>query len=146
MASIYTIGARTPAAAAGAAYATIHNTSTDVLYVREIGIFLSAATATSVGLIRPSNTPVATTSQLGQAHDTARPAGTGNIDTAWSTAPTIGTLYLRRITLPATVGAGVIWAFPPDMPLILNASQWLVLWNFGGSAGAACDVYATWDE
>jgi hypothetical protein len=146
MASIYTVGVRTPAAAAGATYATIHNAATDVLYIREIGLFLSAATATSCGLIRASNTPVASTSAVGQAMDTARPAGTGNVDTAWSTAPTIGSIYLRRITLPATIGAGIIWTFPPDMPLILNASQWVVLWNFGGSAGAACDVYVTWDE
>jgi len=146
MASIYSLGVRTPAATAGAAYATIHTAASDRAYVREVGIFLSAATASSVALVRSSNTPVASTSALGQAHDTAAPSATVNVDSAWSTAPTVGANYLRRTTLPATIGAGLIWTFPPDAPLILNASQWLVLWNFGIAAGSALDIYCVWDE
>lgn len=143
---MYSISNTSVAAAAGAAYCTLHTVGTERAFLREIGISLNAATATSIGLIRPSNTPVATTSVLGQAHDAAEGASTVNMDTAWSTAPTIGTLYLRRVVFPATAGVGLIWAFPPGQEIVIPLSGWLVLWNFGGAGGSACSVYWTWEE
>jgi hypothetical protein len=134
----------TPAAASGATYATIHAVASRRLVISEIGFSNNAATASSIQLIRPSNTPVATTSLLGQADDPAEAAATGNIDTAWSTAPTIGTNPLQRIVLPATVGAGGIWTFPNG--LVIPVSGWLVVWNHGGAAGSAQSLYAVWDE
>jgi hypothetical protein len=146
MPSFYTNGFSTPAAAAGAPYATIHTGSTLVAEIREIGIFLNAATSSSIGLIRAANSPVASTSQLGQAQDASRPASTVNVDTAWSTAPTIGSIYLRKVTLPATAGAGLIWTWMPDEPLVISVSSWLVIWNYGGSAGSVLNGYVTWLE
>lgn len=144
--AIYTLGFSSVAAASGTAYATIHTGASYRARLLEIGLACNAATASSVGLIRPSNTPVATTSQLGQAEDPADGAATVNVDTAWSTAPTIGTLFLRKFTLPATIGAGVIWSFPADKPLVIPVSGWLVLWNFGASAGSVLNGYAKWQE
>jgi hypothetical protein len=143
----YEAGFVTPAAAAGAAYATIHTAASQRARIREIGLFCNAATASSIQLIRPANTPVATTSVLGQALDPGDPASVTNCDTAWSTAPTISAnVPLRKITLPATIGAGVIWSWLPDQPLVINVSSWLVLWNFGAGAGSVLNGYIAWDE
>ena len=141
----YSCAVTTPAAATGAAFATFHSTASDKPRIVEIGFFNNAATASSVQLIRPANTPVASTSVLGQAEEVADPAGTCNIDTAWSTAPTISTnVPLRRVVLPATAGAGVIWTFPQG--LTIPISGWIVLWNYGGSTASALSLYIVWDE
>lgn len=144
--SWYSVGQATVAAASGAAYATIHTGSSYKARIAEIGVACNAATASSIGLIRAANTPIATTSVLGQAEDPSDPASTVNFDTAWSTAPTIGSNYLRRFGLPATIGAGLIWTWAPDKPLVLPVSSWLVLWNFGASAGSILQAYVKWLE
>jgi len=143
---LYSAANTTPAAAAGAAYCTLHCVATERAYIREIGISLNAATASSVGLGRPANTPTATTSVLGQAHDAAEGAATVNMDTAWGTAPTAPTIFMRRVVFPATAGVGLIWAFPPGSEIIMPVSGWLTFWNFGGAAGSACSLYVTWEE
>lgn len=143
---IFSTSVATPAAGAGAAYATIHTPAGRTCRIREIGSFNNAATASSIGLIRPTNTPVATTSVLGQAQDPILGASLVNVDTAWSTAPTVGTTFFRRVQLPATISAGIIWTFPIDAPLILAASSWLVVWNFGAGAGSVQQLYMVWDE
>lgn len=144
--SRYGVELATVAPAAGAPYATIA-AGTKRVELRELGLFCNAATASSVRLLRPANTPVATTSTLCQPHDPANTlASTTNIGTAWSTVPTISTnIGTRRITLPAQIGAGVIWTFY-DSPLVIPPSGWLVLWNFGAAAGSVLNMYATVDE
>ena len=146
MGNRFQVGVRTPAATTGAAYATIHTGASYRARILEIGVATSAATLSSIGLGTPANTPVATTSTLGQVYDTADGVATTNADTAWSTAPTAPTIFMRRFAIPATSGAGLIWTFDPTAPLILAKSSWLCLWNFGGSTAAACDVYFVWEE
>ncbi len=146
MAGSYSIGFSTVAAATGAPYCTLHTGATLRARIQEIGLFVNAATVSSVGLIRPSNSPVASTSLLGQAEDPSDLASTVNVDTAWSTAPTIGSLFLRRITIPATVGQGVIWTWPQGGELIVNASSYLVFWNFGALTGSILNGYVKWIE
>lgn len=142
----YSVGVVTPAASAGAAYATIHTAATDRCKILEIGAFCNAATSSSIGIVRASNTPVATTSTLGQAEDPAEAAATVNVDTAWTTAPTVGANFLRRFVSQAAIGSGVIWTWPSDKPLVLNVSTWLVVWNYGGLAGSALSLYVKFDE
>lgn len=143
---LYSVGIRSAAAASGATYATLHTGASYRARIREISFFLSAATASSIGLIRPSNTPVASTSTLGQAVDPGDPASTINVDSAWSTAPTIGSNYLERYDFPATAGVGGIIVYPPERPLVVAVSSWLVFWNFGGGTGAALDLNVKWEE
>lgn len=147
MAGLYSAGFASVAAATGAPYATFHTGANIRARIREIGVFVNAATASSVQLIRPANTPVATTSVLGQAEDPADPTSTVNIDTAWSTVPTISTnVPLRKITIPATIGNGVIWSWNPGEELLIPVSSWLVFWNFGGSTGSVLNGYVRWVE
>lgn len=143
---LYEVGFASVAAASGAAYCTIHTGASYKARILEIGIAVNAATASSVGLGKPANTPVATTSLLGQAEDPSDPASTVNVDTAWSTAPTVPANFLRKFGLPATIGAGLIWSWPSDKPLVLPVSSWLTLWNFGASAGSVLNGYVKWVE
>lgn len=146
--AIFENGAVSAAAAAAAAYCTIHTAASRTARLLEIGISedTSVAAGSAIGLGRPANTPVASTSVLGQARDALSGVSLTNVDTAWSTAPTAPTNFLRRMRLPAAIGAGVIWTFSPEDPLTLAASSWLVIWNYGGAAGAALPLYMVWDE
>lgn len=143
---LYSISAASPAALTVAPIATIWAAAGTRLKLKEIGVFCNAATASGVALYRPTNTPVASTTAVGQAYDTADVAGGGLLGTAWSTAPTVSAaLSLRRVQLPAAIGAGVIWQF--DNLIIGPAGTGsLVLWNFSGSTNSVLQVYAVWDE
>ena len=76
-------------------------------------------------LCRPGNTMTGTTTTAGGAHDFSAPAAIGTGYTAWSTAPTVGTV-LATWTVPQTTGS--MWEeFPPtgyewQIPAIANAA------------------------
>jgi hypothetical protein len=139
------ISVTTPAAAAGANYACLR-APTRRSKLRELSAFLNAATASSIGLIRITNTPVATTTVVGQALDPADPTATTTLDTAWSTAPTFGTSYLTRAVLPNVAGNGIIWVFSDPIILTTTNTSWLAVVNFGGAAGSALSLTAKWEE
>src|SRR3954468_13299108 len=109
---LYTHAARTTTVTTGVATWEMRSTSTDRLFIVEIGIFLGAATASTFGLGRPAAIGVTPTTPVTvQAMDPGDPAGTGTTAVAWGTAPTAPTsaIYLRRVGLPAAIGNGVIW-------------------------------------
>ena len=141
----YEVGVLTTAAATATPHMSLHAAATGSRpRIYEIGFFNNAATASSVGLGRPANSPTATTSVLGQAEDPADSAALTNMDTAWSTAPTAPTNYFKRIVLPATIGAGIIWTFPKG--IVLANSAYLTLFNFGAGTASALNVYMVWEE
>ncbi len=59
-------------------------------------------------------------------------------DLSWGTGPTVPLAFLRRISLPAVIGAGVIWTFPNGLDIPEESS--IVLWNLG--TNAVVDAYA----
>jgi hypothetical protein len=144
MAVPYELGVVSVAAANGAAYCTIHTGATRRMRLWEVGFFTAAGTIASVGIGTPANTPVATTSVLGLANQVNDPTATVNVDTAWSTAPTVPAKFFRQVTLPATAGSGMIWVF--QRPLLIGVSSWLTLWNFGAATGPILDGYFSWEE
>ena len=145
--TVYSVGVSKTAPTTGTAIAMIRPATSDEVQVREIGVFNSTAIASSVGLIRNATTGTPSTSTLFQAGDMDRPAATCNLDTAWSAAATIGSIYLRKIVLPATIGAGIIWTFGPGELWAANgATSQLLLWNFGAATAAALEVYVAIDE
>lgn len=114
------------------------------LRVFEIGVFATTAVAGEVGLIRPTAVGATfTSSAVGAALDNASAAGVAVVDTAATTAPTIGTNYMRRVQLPATIGAGVIWTFPLGINVPVSSS--LALWQLSAAA-VGYDVYFDYDE
>jgi hypothetical protein len=57
----------------------------------------------------------------------------------------VGSNPLRRIVLPAAIGAGVIWQFDRLIAGVLGTTS-LVLWNFGGAAASALSLYIVCDD
>ena len=145
-ANFYSCGVRSPSPGAGAAYVTIHTGANLRAFVFDIQTAMSTTTQSLYALFRTNNTPVASTSQLGQADDPTSPASTVNVDTAWSTAPTIGAnVAFRRDTTPSgiAVGFGATWLW--DEPVVIPVSSWLVVWNPSGTP-AGSDVTIRWYE
>jgi hypothetical protein len=147
----YEIGAATVAAATVATYATLQGATTRDIEVDEVGFFCNAATASSVQICRPANTPVATgTSLLNAVNPDVAVAGVSTYASTWSTPPTTPTVIFRRITLPATIGAGYVAAWQPGFGLALSktagTTQWLVLWNFGAGTGSVLQAYFRAEE
>lgn len=143
----YAAGFTTTATAAAAAIADLRSGSGERLYVREIGLFLAAATASSVGLYRPSTLGTASTTVAGQPVDPADAAATGSIGTAWSVAPAVSTnVPIRKAALPAAIGNGIIWTFPDRNGLVVPVSSSLLLWNWGAGANSILNGYIEWEE
>jgi hypothetical protein len=144
---LYSLGSRTSGVTTGVATWELRSTSTDRLRIREIGVFMGAATASTFGLGRPTAIGVTPTTPVTVlAEDSGDPAGTGTIALAWATAPTAptGPNYIRRVSLPATVGAGIIWSWWNGPGLIVPVSSSIVLFNL--ATNGVADVYAVIDE
>lgn len=144
--AIYEIGAATVAAATGAAYSTVKGDTAKSAFLKETSAYCNAATASSVLLGRPANTPVdTTTTVLNAVNPDASSATSARHASTWSTAPTTPTVVFRRITLPATIGAGFIWVWNPgDEPVTsktAGTTNWFVWWNFGAGAGSVLNQY-----
>jgi hypothetical protein len=142
----YAVGFTTAATAAGAAIVDLRSAAGERLYVREIGMFLNAATASQIGVYRPSTLGTASTSIVPVPVDPADPAATGSVGTAWSVAPAVSTnVPLRRAMLPAAIGNGFIWQFS-ERGLVVPVSSSLLFWNYGAGANSVINGYIEWDE
>jgi hypothetical protein len=93
----------------------------------EIALSLANTTASVFGLARSLNVPTQTSPVLVQAENPGDPAGLSLCATAWSVAPSLPSLFLRRGSIPGVFGAGVAWTFPRG--LILAPGSTLVVWN-----------------
>lgn len=110
----------------------------------ELGFFLAAATASVIGFGRPAaigTTPTSPVNFLPEDPNDIVASGVIQSALAWAGAPTIPTSFMRRISLPATIGTGVIWTFPEGIVIPVEAS--LILWNL--STNAVMDAYAVID-
>ncbi|HXI15507.1 MAG TPA: hypothetical protein VNM48_03975 [Chloroflexota bacterium] len=143
----YAIGlAANVTATASAVRAEIRAAGTSRPRITEITVTNAAATVITLLLGRSAAIGVTPTSPLTvQALDPADPAGTTTTAIAWGTAPTItGITPLQRVTLPATIGAGMSWSFERGILLPLNGS--LIFWNLAASSSAALDISIVIDE
>lgn len=143
----YEQGVASVAAATVASYQTMRASTSREALLREYGAFCNAATASPFLLGRPANTPTATTSVLFNAVNPDQSvASTSNMDSAWSTAPTTPTVIFRRVSLPATIAAGIVFVWNPGEEIVLSktagSNQWLVVWNYSGSTGSVLNTYA----
>lgn len=136
------LGVRTVAPVTAAAYANFVPGSGRPMRILEIGVSVATAAASGIGLGLAANTPVASTTTLGESDDNV--VAVGGIGTVWSTAPTAPTKFKMRLLVPATAGLGLIWRF--DAPGLLVTDQKLTIWNFHTATAAALDLYAVWDE
>ncbi len=141
----FELGVNSVAAAAAAAYLEIRS-PTKPVSVLELGFFTQAATASSVGIGRPAAIGVTPTSPQ-TVLSTVSTSLTGTVQTAsaWGTAPTVPANHFRRLTFPASIGAGAILQWPVG-DLVIPTGGSLVLWNFGGAAGSILSCYVAVEE
>jgi hypothetical protein len=109
----------------------------------EIGLTINAATASVFGLGRPQAIGITPTSPVDMLPEDPGEPGSTTFETAlaWGTAPTVPLAFLRRVSLPATIGAGIVWQFPQG--LIIPVSSSLVVWNI--TAVSVADIWIAGD-
>ena len=142
--AIYSISQRTSSGTAATAAWEIISTSAQVRpAILELGFTQNAGTAGVFGLGRPQAKGVTpTTPQTSLAEDYNEVAGNTTVAVAWGTGPTVPLNFFRRISCPATIGAGVIWTFPRG--LIIQSNFSIVLWVI--ATAPVVDVYAVTNE
>lgn len=141
--SVYSLAINTTVTTTAAAAADLKASSANSPKLMECGVSLGAATASTFGLGRPANTPTQTSPVLLQAENPADPTAQSGSAVAWSVAPTVPVQFFRRIAMPNTVGAGIIWTFPRG--LVIPASGSLVVWNLAVNS-ASTNVWWVVDE
>ena len=112
--------------------------------IREIGIAIVNATASTFALGRPAalgitpTTPVSLLSLLNSLT-----LSQAQLAVAWGTGPTIPSILSRQCSLPAVAGSERIWKF--DAPgLFIPAGGSIILWTL--SIVSIADVYFVIDE
>ncbi len=138
-------------ATANAPLVAIRVPATERAAILEMGITTTGtAAATQLGIVRAttvSGTPAATV--LGQNVIPGAPASGTLLVPAWTTAPVLGASYLRRVSLPSAVGAGVIWSWPADRPLVVgqgSAIAEIVIANLVALAPMTFQLYLIWED
>ena len=149
----YAVGGRSAATAATANHAAValwNPHATKVLYVRELWVFKTVATADNHALqrITARGTPGSTVTPNGTScFERIRvvPASGAVLDlAAYTGQPTLTGGILARANLPAAIGAGFIWVFaeaiavPPGEGLALITPAAVIL--------QPSDITVVWDE
>lgn len=142
--SLYSLSQRTTATAAASASWEVRSTAANKPRLMEIGISQNAATAGVYGLGRPGAIGITPTSPQTflDEQDGNGPAGNTTCAVAWGTGPTVPANFFRRISCPATIGAGAILSFPKGLGIPVSGS---VVWWIIATA-PVCDVWAVVDE
>lgn len=143
--SNYERGDLTTATAAASAALEIRAGASEPMYIKELGLFLTAATASTLGLGRPANTPAGGTVGLGSADldpDDVPSVG-GVVLSGQTTAPTAPTIFKRTIVLPGAIGNGIVWTWP-EPGLRVKQTTSLVVWNV--ALNSALRYYIRWSE
>lgn len=141
--AVYSIANRTSNVTIANPNLELRTAATDRLALMELGWYMAAATASTIGLGRPQAIGITPTSpQTVLAEDVADPVGTATTALAWGTAPTVPLNFFRRLQLPATIGAGITLVFPRG--IIVPVSSSIITWNI--SASGVSDVHVVVDE
>lgn len=143
--AIYSLSQRTTNTTIANAGWSIISAAANNPRIMEVGLSQNTGTATSWGFGRPAAngaTPTSPVAFLTESDNASAGAAVTTACLAWTTQPTAPTNFLRRISTPASVGAGVIWTFP--MGLGMPVSSNLVVWNI--TASVASDVWAVINE
>lgn len=141
--AIGSLSLNTTVTTTGAAGMDLKATSSIAPRIMEIGVNLGAATASTFGIGRAGNSTTQTSAVLLQAENPNDPAMASGCAVAWGSAPTTPAQFFRRVTLPGTVGTGIIFTFPRG--LILAVSAQMLFWNLATNS-ASTNVWWVCDE
>lgn len=143
--AIFAIALRTSGTSANASAAEIIAGANNAFRLLELGLTINAATASVFGYGSPATkgtTPG--TSSTVQAEDSGNTtAGATQVALTWGTGPVIPTNFLRRVSLPATIGSGIVWTFPRGRTVLKTVTD--VIAN-AGVAGSVADIWVVVDE
>jgi len=121
------------------------------IYVKEIGIAIVNATASTFALGRPAAIGVTPTSPVALLSPRSpKEYALAKLAVAWGTPPTIPAAYYRQCSLPATAGAERIWNLVTSVEgsakggIFVPAAGTLILWTL--SAVSIADVYFVIEE
>lgn len=142
--ALFSIALRTSGATSNSAAAEIIAGANNAYRVLELGITINAATASVFGYGSPAAAGVTpATSSTVQAEDSGNTtAGNTKVALTWATSPTNPTNFLRRVSLPATIGAGIVWTFPRGRTVLKTVTD--VLQNI--ATGSVADIWVVVDE
>lgn len=137
-------------ATADAPLVALRAPAAETMRLLELGVTLTAATATRLGLARATTVSVTPgTTKPGRNTIKGAPDSASLLVASWGTAPVISTNYLRRLSLPAAIGAGYVWTWPADRPCIVgdgaNISE-LVIANLVAVAPSVFEFWAIWED
>lgn len=147
----YELGIRTTVTTIAAAAAEFRSASGNIVKLRELGITLGAATASTYGFGRPAAIGVTPTSPITVLPtNPSETAGTATTAIAWGTGPTVPANFFKRIALPATIGAGIIWTWDAAVFIIgpgnaAAAVASIVIWNITANS-AVTELYFVIDD
>lgn len=99
--------------------------------IRSIEVTWATGTTGTIGIGRPGNTPAGGTSTAMPALDVSDTTGTpATLTSGWTTAPTVPSTFIKRTSIAASLGSGVIWNFEPSLLIVGRASraEGLLLW------------------
>lgn len=142
--AIFSIAVRTSSGTTTTAAAEFIASASVAYRLLELGITINAATASVFGYGKPAAAGVtpATTSTV-QAEDSGNTtAGNTTVALTWGTSPTAPTNYLRRVSLPNTVGAGIVWTFPRGRTVLKTVTDCL----FNITTNSVADIWFVVDE
>jgi hypothetical protein len=105
--------------------------STLAYKLMEAGLSMNVGTASVYGLGAPAAIGVSPTTPAALVFEDGGNTSTPGTTTAlaWGTSPTNPTVFQRRVSLPATVGAGICWSFPRGYGIL--KAKTLVIQNIG---------------
>jgi hypothetical protein len=134
---------------AGSALLNLKASSTVPVTLVEVGIFYAvlSTNAMQLGLVRMNVAGTATiTSTAGMAHTTGA-TSTAVLETGWGTRPSMTGTIGRQMTLPLTIGAGIVWPMQ-DGGIIVPVSGGLCLQtiNASGATAGTINGWFTWEE
>lgn len=138
------ISRRTSDGTTGAAALEIIGSPVRGTLVKEVSVYLAAATASNYGLGRPAAKGITPTTPVSFLADGGidSTAFKGSTAIAWGTGPTLPAQFFRRVGFPAVITSFVSWVF--EKGLFIPAGGTLVLWNL--AANGVVDVTVVVDE
>lgn len=144
---VYRAGFASATPASAANYASF-NSPTRKALIHEIDMSLLTAVQSQIGVGTPANEatpPVVSTSvvPVGRPSDIA---ATGRIGTAWSTAPTVPSVFEFENVLAAVIGAGWVLKFAQDEYIEVKIGGWRTIWNPGGSTAGQLLISILYEE
>lgn len=146
----YSIAFSKASVTAAGAVVDLATAATDRARVLELGWTVAAMSGTNpvlaVGLSRSTAVGTRTTPTTLLAEDTGDAAGTTTMASAWSVAPTLASVPLRRLSVNA-IGAGIVWTWANGLVVPVSASLVLhAISAAGTSPNFTVDGYIVVDE